>query len=110
MLGETVTISKSKLARIIALRPEIVDGRFVAPDLILRNRPNKIAMGMTKTVYRSCQTISASALTLSVKGTLDRLGGSRWAYVRTDPNTKKLRLSQAGKDKLRRLKGQGLII
>ena len=45
----------------------------VAPDHVLRNRPNKVARGMTRTLYRSGHKLDDDALTLSVHGTCDRL-------------------------------------
>lgn len=43
------------------------------PDHVLRNRPNKLAKGMTNTLYRSGHKLNADAQRLSVRGTLDRL-------------------------------------
>lgn len=41
--------------------------------VVQRNRPNKTAKGMTKTLYRSNHRLQDDALTLSVRGTLDNL-------------------------------------
>lgn len=47
-----------------------------APESILCNRRNKTARGMTNTAYRSghSRRFSNDMITLSVRGTLDRLG------------------------------------
>jgi len=90
-----------KLARMIALHPDIdsTTGKMSAPSYILRNRRNKVAKGMTKTCYRSCQCLSQVANQLSVKGTTDRLGAS-WLFIKKDPVTKKYRLTNHGKERL----------
>lgn len=48
-----------------------------------RNRPNKTAKGMTKTIYKSNHHVNGDALTLSVRGTLDEL--ARKFYSRGVP-------------------------
>jgi hypothetical protein len=50
---------------------------------VLRNRPNKTAKGLTKTLYRSNHRLKDDALTLSVRGTLDTL--ARGLYTRGVP-------------------------
>lgn len=98
-------MTTKRLARIVELHPVIdTAGNMSAPPYVLRNRRNKIAIGMTKTVYRSCQSISDSACTLSVKGTTDRLGASSWMYIRRDLDTGMFRLTEKGRNKLARLK------
>lgn len=53
------------------------------PEHVLKNRHNKLARGMTRTIYESNQRdrLSDDAATLSVKGTLDKLHGLLW-YTR----------------------------
>jgi hypothetical protein len=58
-----------------------------APEHILRNRRNKIAKGMTNTLYRDGHggRMSDDALTLSVRGTTDRLRGGLMFYSKRMP-------------------------
>jgi hypothetical protein len=79
------------------------NGVFCPPDHVLRNRPNKTAVGMTKTLYRSHHVTSNEACKLSVKGTLDRLTAS-WLLIRRDRQTNKYRLTDAGRKRLARLR------
>ena len=75
---------------------------------ILRNSHNRIARGMTRTIYRSGQSYSDDACRLSVKGTLDGLAGLWWLTRKSICPTCKCRtggleLNVHGKRKLRRL-------
>lgn len=86
--------------------------RYGVPDNIARSRRTKLALGMTITYYRAKKYrhshrtgygLNDTALSLSVKGTSDRLGASGYTNrkVRT---VSYYRLSDAGKRKLARLK------
>lgn len=80
----------------------------IAPESILKNRPNRTAKGMTKTLYRSehhGNRLSADALTLSVRGTLDalrfNLGQAQKSVCKCcGAKTGKLVLSERGRVKL----------
>jgi hypothetical protein len=100
----SVIFSEKKLARIVQLHPDLANGKFQAPAYVLRNRHNKTAAGMTKTIYRSCQSTSEVSCSLGVKGTTDRLGSAFWMYVRRDRATNKFRLTDKGRTKLARLR------
>ena len=82
------------------------------PDYILKNRPNKIAKGMTRTIYRDGHgdRMSEDALRLSVRGTLDSLRGLQF-YSRHIPcqhcgsqSRGKLALNDAGHRRLKSIR------
>jgi len=91
-----------------------------APESVLRNRPNKLAKGMTVTFYRqgidrlmrkyAKPSESSDARTLSVRGTLDVLGTSLSRFEKAPCGScgckcrGQLRLNDAGRRRLRALR------
>lgn len=87
---------------------------MIVPKSVYRNRPTKLAKGMTKTFYRSNHRIhSDDANSLSVTGTLDKLHTLRFFYFEkatsaTCPccgnETRKYKLNEKGRRKLAAMK------
>ena len=85
-----------------------IKSMYAVHDLYGNNvyRPNRTSAGMTLTAARSGHRLNGDALRLSVRGTLDKLGGMRWGiktrtitrYGINDTGRRRLKLLRARKE------------